>query len=117
MSLIEPTGIKTDNSSPDISEKTKSAITEFEKRQPMEGRLLAKIYTPFHTFYEGDAFSVSATNESGIFDILPGHHNFITMLSECDVAIVTADNERQVVPIMRGLMHVKGDKVIIFLDV
>jgi F0F1-type ATP synthase epsilon subunit len=88
----------------------------FSKRQPAKGMLLVKIYTPFHTYFEGDAKSLTAINESGTFDILPGHHNFITMLLPCDVTLDTPSGQ-QVIPILRGLLHVRGDKLIIFLDV
>lgn len=92
------------------------ALTEFSKRQPNEGQLLIKVYTPFYTFYEGDARSLSAVNESGLFDILPGHHNFITMLQSCDIIIQTVDDKVEI-PIVRGLLHIKKDKLTVFLDV
>lgn len=116
MTLIQQTGTDTGGPVAD-RQTTTSAVTAFEKRQPANGQLLIKIYTPFHTFFEGDAKSLTAVNESGEFDILPGHHNFITMLLSCDVRVITADNESEVIPILRGLLHVKQDKLIIFLDV
>lgn len=85
--------------------------------KPTPGLLRVKIYTPFKTFYEGDARSVSAVNDTGEFDILPTHHNFITMLRPGDVKVETPKKETKIVPIARGLMHVKEDKLIIFLDV
>lgn len=110
----------------DISDKfyrggaAKQAATSsasFNQREPVTGQLLVKIYTPFHTYFEGDALSLTAVNESGTFDILPGHHNFITMLLPCDVTIDTPRSGKQVLAILRGLLHVRKDKVIIFLDV
>ena len=96
---------------------SQQAVTPFDKREPAQGMMLAKIYTPFKTYFEGDARSLSALNESGKFDVLPGHHNFITMLLPCNVIVETAEHEKQVIPIRRGLMHVKQNKLIIFLDV
>lgn len=117
MSLIQQTG--SDAGSLPVSSQgaTTTTVTAFEKRQPQPGQLLVKIYTPFHTFFEGDAMSLTAVNESGEFDILPGHHNFITMLLACDVRLAIADGDPEIIPIVRGLLHVKQDKVIIFLDV
>lgn len=92
------------------------SLTTYDAK-PTPGLLRVKIYTPFKTFYEGDARSVSATNETGIFDVLPTHHNFITMLLPCDVLVETPEKEVKTIPIARGLMHVKEDKLIIFLDV
>jgi F0F1-type ATP synthase epsilon subunit len=48
---------------------------------------------------------------------LPGHHNFITMLKPCDLKVGTPDKKVKSIPIARGLMHVRDDKLIVFLDV
>ncbi len=93
-----------------------TSVTAYDAK-PTPGLLRVKIYTPFKVFYEGDARSVSAVNETGQFDILPSHHNFITMLRPCDVVVETPKKETKTIPIARGLMHIKEDKLIIFLDV
>lgn len=76
-----------------------------------------KVYSPFHDYYDGPAFSLSAENTTGPFDILPKHHNFITLLSPCEMVLRTVKNGDQKIRISGGIMHVKADKVIIFLDV
>lgn len=75
-----------------------------------------KVYAPFKTYFDGDAQSISAANDTGEFDILPRHHNFMTLLSKCDIVVRMGDREERV-PITRGVMHVKADKVVVFLDV
>ena len=102
-----------------VESKTHSreSVTPFNEREVQKGCMLAKIYTPFKTFFEGDAKSVTALNESGWFDVLPGHHNFISMLLPCDIVVETDKHEKQVIPIRRGLMHIKNDRLIVFLDV
>ena len=75
-----------------------------------------KVYAPFKTYFDGEAVSVSAVNDTGPFDILPRHHNFMTLVNQCDIVIRTETSEEKV-PINRGVMHVKADKVDIFLDV
>ncbi len=100
--------------------EVKSAIdlaAEPSDHKPAKGMIHVKIYTPLKEYYHADAKSVTALNESGQFDILPGHHNFITMLLPFDVEVEDADKEKHVIPIQRGLMHVRDDKVTIFLDV
>ncbi len=99
----------------DAHESVKN-VTAYDAK-PTPGLLRVKIYTPFKIFYEGDARSITAVNETGQFDILPEHHNFITMLKPCDVVVEMPKQEKKVIPIARGLMHVKADKLIIFLDV
>ena len=75
-----------------------------------------KVYAPFKIYYEGQAYSITAVNESGPFDILPKHHNFLCMLVPCDL-IIDTPTIKQTVKIARALMHVTGDKVTIYVDV
>lgn len=75
-----------------------------------------KVYSPFRVYFDGLALSISAKNDTGPFDILPRHHNFMTLLSPCDVTIRT-DRGEEKLSIQRGVMHVKADQVIVFLDV
>jgi F0F1-type ATP synthase epsilon subunit len=75
-----------------------------------------KVYAPFKVYYEGEGYSVSAVNETGPFDVLPHHHNFLCMLSPCNLTIQTAGGP-QIIKISRALMHVKADRVVVFVDV
>lgn len=75
-----------------------------------------KVYAPFKTYFDGIALSISAVNDTGPFDILPKHHNFMTLLNEGDVIVRTERGEEKI-PITHGIMHVKADDVIVFLDV
>ncbi len=75
-----------------------------------------KVHTPFKVYFDGQAVSVSAANETGPFDILAGHHNFMTLLTPCNIVLDTG-RDKETIPIQRGIMHVKADEVIIFLDV
>ena len=75
-----------------------------------------KIYSPFHVYYDGDAHSVSAENLTGPFDVLFSHKNFMSLLIPCEV-VVRSDRGEERIKIDRGVMHVRKDKVTIFLDV
>lgn len=76
-----------------------------------------KVYAPFKVYFEGDAFSISAVNATGPFDVLPHHKNFLCMLVPCDLQIGTAGGELKTIKIHRALMHVKADRVVVFVDV
>lgn len=78
--------------------------------------MAVKVYAPFKVYFEGDAYSVSAINDVGPFDILPHHHNFLCMLVPCTLSIETPSG-RKTVKIHRALMHVKADRVVVFVDV
>lgn len=75
-----------------------------------------KVYAPFKVYYEGEGYSVSAVNETGPFDILPGHHNFLCMLLPCNLVIQTPDGQKDI-KISRALMHVNAGHVAVFVDV
>ncbi len=76
-----------------------------------------KVWAPFMVYYDGVASSVSAKNTTGEFDVLPHHKNFITLLSPCNITVRLDSKPDFVLPITRGIMHVKADKTIVFLDV
>ncbi|PID31872.1 hypothetical protein CR970_03280 [Candidatus Saccharibacteria bacterium] len=95
----------------DTDQKTKAA-KGYGDRSVMH----VKIYAPFKTYFDGDAVSISAVNETGPFDILVKHHNFMTLLSPCNIVVRTPSGEEHV-RIKRGIMHVKANEVIVFLDV
>lgn len=78
--------------------------------------MLVKVYAPFQVYFEGEATSVSAENATGPFDILPQHHNFLCMLVPGDLIIRTPDGSKTV-KVHRALMHVKADRVVVFMDV
>lgn len=88
-----------------------------EIQAPNKGTMAVKVYAPFQVYFEGDARSVSAVNATGPFDILPKHHNFLCMLVPCELGIVTPDGQKKLVKIHRALMHVKADRVVVFVDV
>jgi F0F1-type ATP synthase epsilon subunit len=75
-----------------------------------------KVYAPFKVYFEGTAHSVSAVNATGPFDILPRHHNFLCMLVPCTLRIHFAGGVKEV-KVHRALMHVKADRVVVFMDV
>jgi F-type H+-transporting ATPase subunit epsilon len=76
-----------------------------------------KVYSPFRVYFEGDANSVSAINDTGPFDILAHHHNFLTLLNPCDLVIRSKNYDDEKIRISRGIMQVKADDVVVFLDV
>jgi len=79
--------------------------------------MAVKVYAPFKIYFEGDAYSVSAVNGVGPFDILPRHHNFLCMLVPCNLVIQPVQGEQKTIKIHRALMHVKADRVVVFVDV
>jgi len=75
-----------------------------------------KVYSPFKVYFDGEAYSITAASETGPFDILPKHHNFITLLTPCELMIRTVSGD-ETLSISGGIMHVKANNVVVFLDV
>ena len=79
--------------------------------------MAVKVYAPFQVYFEGEAYSVSAVNGTGPFDILPRHHNFLCMLVPCQLVVEPVSGNQKTIKIHRALMHVRADKVVVFMDV
>lgn len=84
-----------------------------DKGEPL---MLVKVYSPFENYFDEPAYSISAENHTGPFDILPKHHNFMTLVSACDMKIVAPTGEKTI-RINRAVMHVKADEIVVFLGV
>jgi len=63
--------------------------------------------------FEGRAIAVSSKNHLGDFDILPGHINFISLIT--DYLIIHTIEKKINYQFKRGVLEVSDDKVNIFL--
>jgi hypothetical protein len=105
------------------SEKPTDSVKDSKKgkepqEKPPEGQMFIKVYSPFKSYFDAIGSSISAVNDTGDFDILAGHHRFLTLLSACDIVIrVKEGDEGEKITIDRGIMYVKEDRVTVFLDV
>lgn len=100
----------------DAAAVAQAAPTESSTEQNDPNLLHVKVWSPFKVFYDGTAKSVSGVNGTGTFDILPKHHNFITILNACDLALETQDGKVKI-RIAGGVMHVRQNTVTVFLEV
>jgi hypothetical protein len=94
----------------------RKALADFNLRSKRAG-MRVHIHSPYRNYYDGIAFSLSAESATGPFDILPHHHNFISLLPACDIIIRTVDQGERRIRISGGILHVKADQVVVFLDV
>lgn len=94
------------------------ALHDYSKKNTSsKNTMRVHVHSPFHDYFDGLASSLSAENATGPFDILPRHHNFISLLKPCEVVIRTLEQGNQKIRISGGIIHVKADAVSIFLDV
>lgn len=105
---------------PAVINKTESeqrqSVIDFNKKSDKAG-MRVHVHSPFRDYYDGLAFSLTAESATGTFDILPRHHNFISLLLPCEIVIRTVDEGERKIRISGGIIHVKADQVIVFLDV
>lgn len=90
----------------------KPKVTGAQKKHKMH----VKVYGPFKVYVDEEAYSISAVNHTGPFDVLGQHHKFITILDACEVVVHTVEETKRI-RINRGVMHVNEDSVVVFLDV
>lgn len=82
----------------------------------LKNRFKIRIISPYQTYYEGEAVSVSAANRTGPFDILAGHINFFSLLTGGTVVLNTGF-QRLEFQIARGIIRVDHDNITLFADV
>jgi len=68
------------------------------------------------TYFNGKAKAITSINETGTFDVLPEHANFISMIQDF-VTVVLPDNKEQKFEIKTGVMQVIQNKADIYLTV
>ena len=95
----------------------KEGLKKKKDEPPIDpGKMRVKVYSPYQVYFDDQASSISAVNDTGPFDILPQHHKFLTLLIPCELVIATEKGEEKI-KISRGIMYVKEDRVTVFLDV
>ncbi len=68
------------------------------------------------TFFEGPALAITSNNERGIFDILPFHANFISLINDY-IEISLPNGDKQRIDIDKGLLRVTDDTVDVYLEI
>ena len=66
--------------------------------------------------YTGHVFAVTSINKIGVFDILPGHANFICTISDY-LTIHTTREKSQEIKIDSGILRAKGNLVEVYLGI
>lgn len=106
-----------------IEEQTRAsqqvAAAQKQRAAGQPPAMYVKVYSPFRVYFEGEAYSITGVNRTGPFDILPQHHHFITLLMPGELLVkpATGPLKEQKIRISGGLMHVKSDRVTVFLNI
>lgn len=79
-------------------------------------RLSVSINSPDAVIWKGPATSISSRNSVGIFDILPGHANFITMVQNEPIVVRFAGKE-MTFKYENAVLFVYEESVTIYVEV
>lgn len=83
----------------------------------MDSNILAvEIITPDEVIFKGEARLITSFNESGEFDILPFHENFITAIKE-KIIIFLKNDQKKELTLQSGIMRIREGKVEVFLGI
>lgn len=81
----------------------------------MEQQIHCMIRNRIQVLFDDDVRAVTSKNDTGIFDVLPEHSNFISVINE-GVTVHRLDGQTQTFPLSNGLMKVKNSSVNCYLD-
>ncbi len=65
--------------------------------------------------FTGDVFAVTSVNDKGVFDILPQHQSFISLIKD-KVTIHKTEREKEEIQIENGVLRVYNDKVYVYVN-
>jgi F0F1-type ATP synthase epsilon subunit len=99
-----------------MAKELTQASSELPTSKTGKPTIMVKVYAPFKVYFEGDAYSLSAVNATGPFDVLPHHHNFLCMLVPSTLHIQTPSGEKKI-KIHRALLHNEAERLTVFVDV
>lgn len=78
--------------------------------------LTVVIRSPDKVVFDGKAVALTSYNDKGIFDVLPYHANFISIIKKSIVVYETMENKKTIA-LEKGVLRVFEDTVAIFLGV
>lgn len=80
----------------------------------MSSNLKVSVKNRKKTFIQDEAFSVTSYNQKGIFDILPFHANFITLVNK--LLTVKTFTKEYLLQFTEGVLLVQNDTVNIYIS-
>lgn len=84
------------------------------KKNVIKDKITVTIKNKKEQLFLGEASSITSKNESGIFDILPFHVNFITLIYDFIVIDRSLSSERRF-EMESGILYTLGNKVDIYI--
>lgn len=86
-------------------------------KDPKNQVLQVKITSPKEIIFQGETLSVSSKNSHGVFDILPLHANFITLIENEPIVIRNTQKESQSFIFPVAIIYARDNRVDIYTDI
>ncbi len=74
------------------------------------------IIHPERIVFNGTAKAITSVNDKGVFDILPLHGNFVSIIKD-RIIVYDSNGERRQLPIEKAILKVQKNKVWIFVGI
>ena len=78
--------------------------------------LTVQVLSPQKTLYSGSAQALTSFNQTGRFDILPQHANFICIIKD-KIILHLAKGQSKQIDVQQGILHCQANQVRIFIGV
>jgi F0F1-type ATP synthase epsilon subunit len=85
-----------------------------KKEDTINDKITVSIKNKKEQLFLGEAFSITSKNDRGVFDILPLHVNFITLIYDFIVIDRNLDTEKRF-EIESGILYTLGNKIDIYI--
>jgi len=83
----------------------------------MSDLLTVRINSPDKILWEGEAEWVSSENKDGVFDILPYHSNFVTIIEDKDIKVKLVHGEVVTYKYPRSVIYAHSNSVKIYTKI
>lgn len=100
---------------PKDAQSTEQAVSPRTDKAPSEGKIMVDIRNRKEQFFQGEASTVSSVNETGEFDVLNKHANFVTLIRGYVIVDKGLATEKKF-DIDSGVLAAKTDSVDVYLD-
>jgi F0F1-type ATP synthase epsilon subunit len=82
----------------------------------MNDTITIKIMSPVAVVWQVDALSVSAENSEGVFDILPDHARFMSLIRNTPVTIALPDSTTKTFTFKNAILFFEENNAVIYIQ-
>jgi F0F1-type ATP synthase epsilon subunit len=86
-----------------------------QEPKPILDRIHVMVRNRRQVLFDDDVKALTSKNDTGVFDILPEHSNFISVMKEA-ITLHKLDGTEQVITLKNGLIKVKNSSVRCYID-